>query len=258
MGKREVITRFVILGGAVDRGHGRDRAGRRGRRGRHRGGVAVLLLLFVAWSAFTPNARLFGRVIGRGTSPSPKVAITFDDGPSLEHTPAVLDALRAAGATCTFFVLGRHVRAHPEHRPPDRGRGARARQPRRRPLAAHVRRPGRDRPPVPGGRGGRLGCGGRVGGAAVPRAARLPRPVPRTGGEPARLSHRRLDRLDLRHRPARRRGDRRPLRRRARRRARSCCCTTATARARAATARRPSAALPADPRRPPASAASSP
>jgi uncharacterized protein (TIRG00374 family) len=42
------------------------------------------------------------------------VAITFDDGPSAEHTPAVLDALRTAGARATFFVLGRNVRAHPE------------------------------------------------------------------------------------------------------------------------------------------------
>ena len=77
-------------------------------------GVAVLLLMLVAWSVFTPNARLFGRVIGTGFSPAPKVAITFDDGPSPEHTPAVLEALRSAGARATFFVLGRNVRAHPE------------------------------------------------------------------------------------------------------------------------------------------------
>ena len=51
-------------------------------------GIAVLLLLLVTWSAFTPNARLFGRVIGTGFSPNPMVAITFDDGPSPEHTPA--------------------------------------------------------------------------------------------------------------------------------------------------------------------------
>jgi uncharacterized protein (TIRG00374 family) len=114
MGKREVITRFVILGAAWIAAAAVIGQAVGGIAGEVVEGASVLLLLFVAWSAFTPNARLFGRVIGTGFSPSPKVAITFDDGPSPEHTPAVLDALRAAGARSTFFVLGRHVRAHPE------------------------------------------------------------------------------------------------------------------------------------------------
>jgi peptidoglycan-N-acetylglucosamine deacetylase len=114
MGKREVITRFVILGivwialsAVVAQTVG-------GIAGDVLEAAALLALLVVAWSAFTPNARLFGRVIGPGSAPSPWFAVTFDDGPSPEHTPAVLDALRAAGARATFFVLGRNVRAYPE------------------------------------------------------------------------------------------------------------------------------------------------
>jgi peptidoglycan/xylan/chitin deacetylase (PgdA/CDA1 family) len=42
------------------------------------------------------------------------LALTFDDGPDPRGTPAVLDALAAAGATATFFVLGRQVQRHPE------------------------------------------------------------------------------------------------------------------------------------------------
>jgi peptidoglycan/xylan/chitin deacetylase (PgdA/CDA1 family) len=42
------------------------------------------------------------------------VALTFDDGPDPRWTPAVLDALRAAGAPATFFVLGPLVRRHPD------------------------------------------------------------------------------------------------------------------------------------------------
>ena len=114
MGKREVITRFVILGALWIAATAVIGQAVGGVAGDVIEGAAVLVLLFVAWSAFTPNARLFGRVIGTGTSPAPKVAITFDDGPSPEHTPAVLDALASAGVRCTFFVLGRHVRAHPE------------------------------------------------------------------------------------------------------------------------------------------------
>ena len=42
------------------------------------------------------------------------VALTFDDGPDPDATPAVLDALRADGARAVFFLVGEQVEAHPE------------------------------------------------------------------------------------------------------------------------------------------------
>jgi len=42
------------------------------------------------------------------------VALTFDDGPDPDATPAVLDALAAAGARAVFFLVGEQVEAHPE------------------------------------------------------------------------------------------------------------------------------------------------
>ncbi len=44
----------------------------------------------------------------------PHAALTFDDGPDPRWTPAVLAALRAAGAPATFFVLGECARRHPD------------------------------------------------------------------------------------------------------------------------------------------------
>lgn len=41
-------------------------------------------------------------------------ALTFDDGPDPDATPMVLDALDAAGASATFFLVGEQVEAHPE------------------------------------------------------------------------------------------------------------------------------------------------
>ncbi len=41
------------------------------------------------------------------------VALTFDDGPSPTHTPAVLDRLRALGVRATFFVVGDKAAANP-------------------------------------------------------------------------------------------------------------------------------------------------
>jgi peptidoglycan/xylan/chitin deacetylase (PgdA/CDA1 family) len=42
------------------------------------------------------------------------VALTFDDGPDPEGTPAVLAALAALGWRATFFLLGSQVRRYPE------------------------------------------------------------------------------------------------------------------------------------------------
>src|SRR5207342_702250 len=41
------------------------------------------------------------------------VALTFDDGPHPQGTPATLAALDAAGARATFFLVGEQVRAYP-------------------------------------------------------------------------------------------------------------------------------------------------
>ncbi|PIS09906.1 MAG: hypothetical protein COT73_12185 [Bdellovibrio sp. CG10_big_fil_rev_8_21_14_0_10_47_8] len=43
-----------------------------------------------------------------------QVALTFDDGPSRETTPEVLEALEQANVHATFFTLGNAVRANPE------------------------------------------------------------------------------------------------------------------------------------------------
>jgi peptidoglycan-N-acetylglucosamine deacetylase len=51
-------------------------------------------------------------LLGRGNPSS--VAVTFDDGPHPEGTPAVLDALDELGWTATFFVLGVEARRYPD------------------------------------------------------------------------------------------------------------------------------------------------
>ncbi len=41
------------------------------------------------------------------------MALTFDDGPDPEGTPAVLEALDAIGTRATFFMVGEQAEAHP-------------------------------------------------------------------------------------------------------------------------------------------------
>lgn len=43
-----------------------------------------------------------------------KVALTFDDGPDPEYTPALLDGLKERGVKATFFVIGKEAENNPE------------------------------------------------------------------------------------------------------------------------------------------------
>lgn len=114
MGKREVITRFVAASAALIAAASVVGIKVGGVRGDLIVGAAIVVVIVLAIGAFTPNTPIFGRVIGRGKVSSTRAALTFDDGPSAEFTPDVLDILRERGIKATFFVLGRHVRAHPD------------------------------------------------------------------------------------------------------------------------------------------------
>ena len=58
--------------------------------------------------AFRPDRSLWRMPPSSG---APAVYLTFDDGPNPEWTPALLDALRDADATATFFLIDRHITA---------------------------------------------------------------------------------------------------------------------------------------------------
>lgn len=70
--------------------------------------LTALPTLVVEWARRDSPEVLF-YVDGR----KPMVALTIDDGPS-SATPEILDVLDEHGAHATFFVIGEHVRQHPE------------------------------------------------------------------------------------------------------------------------------------------------
>jgi peptidoglycan/xylan/chitin deacetylase (PgdA/CDA1 family) len=59
------------------------------------------------------KARLFGTVVGVRTGVQ-AAALTFDDGPDPETTPALLELLARHGARATFFLIGKRAAKHPE------------------------------------------------------------------------------------------------------------------------------------------------
>lgn len=72
-------------------------------------GVALLY-----YGASVPSSQLLGRSLVRGPRGGKRVALTFDDGPTPPVTDGILDVLKAAGVTATFFVNGKYVDRYPE------------------------------------------------------------------------------------------------------------------------------------------------
>ncbi len=60
-----------------------------------------------------PRSTWLGPNVRRLPGPAPQVAITIDDGPDPEVTPALLDQLAALGLRASFFVIGERARAQP-------------------------------------------------------------------------------------------------------------------------------------------------
>jgi peptidoglycan/xylan/chitin deacetylase (PgdA/CDA1 family) len=57
---------------------------------------------------------LVQRILWRVITRERVVALSFDDGPHPEFTPAIIDILERHNIPATFFLVGRHVRQHPE------------------------------------------------------------------------------------------------------------------------------------------------
>jgi len=77
-------------------------------------GVGAVVVGGAVHGAFHRNSPLFGRAIASLPNTDRAVALTFDDGPNPDATPAILDALKDRGVQATFFVLGRHAERWPE------------------------------------------------------------------------------------------------------------------------------------------------
>lgn len=52
--------------------------------------------------------RLMEQTVERGLE-SPKVSLTFDDGPNRKYTPLLLDGLKERGIHATFFLMGKNI-----------------------------------------------------------------------------------------------------------------------------------------------------
>jgi peptidoglycan/xylan/chitin deacetylase (PgdA/CDA1 family) len=65
-----------------------------------------------SFQQFRWTEELWRRFPGRERVDGDRVALSFDDGPDPDATPAVLDALDAAGVKATFFMVGEQAFVH--------------------------------------------------------------------------------------------------------------------------------------------------
>ncbi len=80
-------------------------------------GTVIASHLLVVAASLWPRSRWLGPNLTRlpeASAARGEIALTFDDGPDPEVTPAVLDLLDAHGMRATFFCIAQRAAAHPE------------------------------------------------------------------------------------------------------------------------------------------------
>ena len=78
--------------------------------------AACAALGAATYATLAPHCSFWGPVVHRGddSKSAGGYALTFDDGPTAESTPRILDTLARLNAKATFFVIGVNARRHPE------------------------------------------------------------------------------------------------------------------------------------------------
>ena len=73
--------------------------------------TAVLMTypVSVLWESEETGAEVQKEVREQASGMCPRVALTFDDGPSPEYTPLLLDGLRERNVRASFFVIGSNI-----------------------------------------------------------------------------------------------------------------------------------------------------
>ena len=76
---------------------------------------SIPLLVVVMTVLLIGICRMDSHIMAKAyTHVSEGIALTYDDGPDPESTPALLDLLQEYGARASFFLIGDRAREHPE------------------------------------------------------------------------------------------------------------------------------------------------
>jgi peptidoglycan/xylan/chitin deacetylase (PgdA/CDA1 family) len=76
--------------------------------------VAAILAISLYWLKGHSAPQLLGETYFSVKTSQKVAALTFDDGPSPQNTPAILDILKRHNVKATFFVLGAYAQQYPD------------------------------------------------------------------------------------------------------------------------------------------------
>lgn len=69
---------------------------------------------FSSYGSANIQAGFYIKTFNKGTTNQKQIALTFDDGPVNPYTSEILDILKDAGISATFFCIGHQIEKHPD------------------------------------------------------------------------------------------------------------------------------------------------
>ncbi|HOO98758.1 MAG TPA: polysaccharide deacetylase family protein [Bacteroidales bacterium] len=77
-------------------------------------GIIIAYTALLAWGSADISSGMYVKALCRGNMEKRTIALTFDDGPDIRVTPALLDLLAANNIKAAFFVTGKNAEKHPD------------------------------------------------------------------------------------------------------------------------------------------------
>lgn len=72
----------------------------------------IVYVSLIAYGSYYVNSGFFVNVICEGNRNEKKIALSFDDGPAVNYTPAMLELLRQQNIKAAFFCIGNRIRGN--------------------------------------------------------------------------------------------------------------------------------------------------
>lgn len=69
----------------------------------------VVYSLTVFWGCYNVGSNFFIKIVCKAETGKKEIAISFDDGPATNFTPAILQVLKNENVKATFFVIGKRI-----------------------------------------------------------------------------------------------------------------------------------------------------
>ena len=71
--------------------------------------LLIAYFLIVFWGCYNVSSNFFIKIVCKAETDKKEIAISFDDGPAVNYTPAILQVLNNENVKATFFCIGNRI-----------------------------------------------------------------------------------------------------------------------------------------------------